>query len=162
MTWEDFVGEFKEKYFNTEVMEVQQYEFNTFRQSNLFVAESVKKFEQLARLCPHLISSERDKGKMMMRMFSSDLAIVISSGPYPPTTVAECVSRAIRAEYWVGQNIEQQAKFFKAKKEEKAQAKHNQARPNQIPQQRGQGRPFGQNNNNKQYGNNYLLEKSDR
>ncbi|GMN59993.1 hypothetical protein TIFTF001_029076 [Ficus carica] len=49
------------KYFNTEVMEAQQDEFDKFRQGNLSVAEAVKKFEQLARLCPHLISSERDK-----------------------------------------------------------------------------------------------------
>ncbi|GMN63837.1 hypothetical protein TIFTF001_032907 [Ficus carica] len=100
MTWEDFVDEFKEKYFNTE----------------------------LARLCPHLISSERDKVRRMMRMFRSDLAVVISSGPYPPITVAECVSRAIRAEYWVGQNREQRAKFFKDKKEENAQTKQNQTK----------------------------------
>ncbi|GMN29274.1 hypothetical protein TIFTF001_049512 [Ficus carica] len=144
MTWEDFVEEFKEKYFNTEVMEAQQDEFDKFRQGNLSVAEAVKKFEQLARLCPHLISSERDKVRRMMRMFRPDLAVVISSGPHPPLTVAECVSRAIRAEYWVGQNKEQRAKFFQEKREEKAQAKQNQAkqnqaRPNQTPQQRGQG-----------------------
>ncbi|GMN66860.1 hypothetical protein TIFTF001_035922 [Ficus carica] len=154
MTWEDFVEEFKEKYFNTEITEAQQDEFNKFRQGNLSVAEAVKKFEQLARLCPHLISSERDKVRRMMRMFRSDLAVVISSGPHPPLTVAECVSRAIRAEYWVGQNKEQRAKFFKERKEEKAQAKQNQAKQGQTSQRKGQGRPSGQNNNNKQYGNN--------
>ncbi|GMN58711.1 hypothetical protein TIFTF001_027819 [Ficus carica] len=37
MTWEDFVEEFKEKYFNTEVMEAQQDEFDKFRQGNLSV-----------------------------------------------------------------------------------------------------------------------------
>ncbi|GMN22348.1 hypothetical protein TIFTF001_047428 [Ficus carica] len=138
MTWEDFVDEFKKKYFNTEVMEAQQDEFNNFRQGNLSVTEAIKKFEQLARLCPHLISSEREKVRRMMRMFRSYLAVVISSGPYPPITVAKCVNRAIRAEYWVGQNREQRAKFFKDKKEEKAQAKQNQARSSQTPQQKGQ------------------------
>ncbi|GMN54115.1 hypothetical protein TIFTF001_023248 [Ficus carica] len=138
MTWEDFMEEFKEKYFNTEVMEAQQDEFDKFRQENLSVAEAVKKFEQLARLCPHLISSERDKIRRMIRMFRSDLTVVISSGPHPPLTVAECVSRAIRAEYWVGQNKEQRAKFFKEKREEKTQAKQNQARLGQTPQQKGQ------------------------
>ncbi|GMN68597.1 hypothetical protein TIFTF001_037650 [Ficus carica] len=159
MIWEDFVDEFKEKYFNTEVMEAQQDEFTNFRQDNLSVAEAVKNFEQLARFCPHLIISEKDKVRRMMRMFRSDLAVVISSGPYPPTTVAECVSRAIRAEYWVGQNREQWAKFFKAKKEEKAQAKQYQVRPSQTPQQRGQGGPLGQNSNSKQYGNNHQKRK---
>ncbi|GMN20606.1 hypothetical protein TIFTF001_043126 [Ficus carica] len=159
MTWEDFVEEFKKQYFNTEVMEAQQDEFDKFRQGNLSVAEAVKKFEQLARLCPHLISSKRDKVRRMMRMFCSDLAVVISSGPHPPLTVAECVSRAIRAEYWVGQNKEQRAKFFKEKREEKAQAKQNQARPGQTSQQKGQGGPSGQNNINKQYGNNQQKRK---
>ncbi len=63
MTWEDFVEEFKERYFNTDDMETQQDEFYNFRQGNLTVAEAVQKFEQLARLCPHLISTERDKSK---------------------------------------------------------------------------------------------------
>ncbi|GMN62450.1 hypothetical protein TIFTF001_031531 [Ficus carica] len=124
-----------------------------------FVAEAIKKFEKLARLCPHLISSEKDKVRRMVRIFHSDLAVVISSGPYPPTTVAECVSWAIRAEYLEGQNKEQWAKFLKAKKEDNAQAKQNQVRPNQFPQQRGQGGPFGQNSNNKQYDNNYQKRK---
>ncbi|GMN21432.1 hypothetical protein TIFTF001_043312 [Ficus carica] len=86
ITWEDFVGEFKEKYFNTEIMEAQQDEFNSFCQGNLSIAQAIKI-------------------------------------PYPPITVAKCVSRAIRAEYWIGQDKEQWAKFFKAKKEDKAQAK---------------------------------------
>ncbi|GMN54075.1 hypothetical protein TIFTF001_023185 [Ficus carica] len=98
---------------------------------------------------PEFEGSERDKVRRMMRMFRSDLAVVISSGPHPPLTIAECVSRAIRAEYWVGQNKEQQAKFFKENREEKTQAMQNQASLGQTPQQKGQGGPLGQNNNNK-------------
>ncbi|GMN46307.1 hypothetical protein TIFTF001_015488 [Ficus carica] len=60
-----------------------------------FVAEAVKNFKHLTHLCPYLIRSERDKVRRMMRMFDSDLTIVIWSGPHPPTTVAEYVSRAI-------------------------------------------------------------------
>ncbi|GMN18640.1 hypothetical protein TIFTF001_049828 [Ficus carica] len=131
MTWEDFVEEFKEKYFNTE----------------------------LARLCPHLFSSERDKVRKMMKMFRSDLAVVINSGPYPPTTVTDCVSRAVRAEYWVGQNREQQAKFFQEKREEKAQVKQIQARPSQAPPPKSRGGPSGQNNN-RQYGSNQQKRKN--
>ncbi|GMN33322.1 hypothetical protein TIFTF001_044781 [Ficus carica] len=158
MTWEDFVEEFKEKYFNTEVMEAQQDELSNFRQGNLLVAETVQKFEQLARLCPHLFSSERDKVRKMMKMFRSDLAVVINSGPYPPTTVVDCVSRAVRAEYWVGQNREQRAKFFQEKREEKAQAKQIQARPSQAPPPKSRGGPSGQNNN-RQYGSNQQKRK---
>ncbi|GMN52137.1 hypothetical protein TIFTF001_021291 [Ficus carica] len=91
-------------------------------------------------------------------MFRSDLAVVINSGPYPPTTVADYVSRAVRAEYWVGQNKEQRAKFFQEKREEKAQAKQNQVKQGQTSQQKGQGGPSGQNNN-RQYGSNQQKRK---
>ncbi|GMN70356.1 hypothetical protein TIFTF001_039401 [Ficus carica] len=147
MTWEDFVDEFKEKYFNIEDMEAQQDELSNFRQGILSVAEAVQKFEQLARLCPHIFSSERDKVRKMTKMFRADLAVVINSGQYPPTTVADCVSRAVRAEYWVGQNREQRAKFYQEKREEKAQFKQNQVKQGQTSQQKGQGGPSGQNNN---------------
>ncbi|GMN72222.1 hypothetical protein TIFTF001_051963 [Ficus carica] len=155
MTWEDFVDEFKEKYFNIEDMEAQQDELSNFRQGNLSVAEAVQKFEQLARLCPHVFSSERDKVRKMTKMFRADLAVVINSGQYPPTTVADCVSRAVRAEYWVGQNREQRAKFYQEKREERAQFKQNQVKQGQTSQQKGQGGPSGQNNN-RQYGSNQL------
>ncbi|GMN34983.1 hypothetical protein TIFTF001_044967 [Ficus carica] len=79
---------------------------------------------------PEFEGSERDKVRRMMRMFHSDLAVVISSGSHPPLTVAECVSRAIRAEYWVGQNKEQRAKFFKEKREERP--KLSRTRPDQA------------------------------
>nr|GMN19834.1 hypothetical protein TIFTF001_048666 [Ficus carica]GMN19852.1 hypothetical protein TIFTF001_048668 [Ficus carica] len=159
MTWEDFVDEFKEKYFNIEDMEAQQDELSNFRQGNLSVAEAVQKFEQLARLCPHIFSSERDKVRKMMKMFRSDLAVVINSGPYPPTTVADCVSRAVRAEYWIGQNREQRAKFYQEKREERAQFKQNQVKQGQTSQQKGQGGPSGQNNN-RQYGSNQQKRKN--
>ncbi|GMN65689.1 hypothetical protein TIFTF001_034757 [Ficus carica] len=55
------------------------------------VMEAVKKFEQLARLCPELVPNEIEK-----------------------------VSRAIRAEYWINQDKETRARIFKARREEKA------------------------------------------
>ena len=77
-------------------------------------------------------------------MFKTDLAVVISGGGRPPTTVEDCVGRAIRAEYWVNQNREERAKFFKAKKEERAKGKQNPE-----AQSKGQGSNPGQSN--KQY-----------
>ncbi|GMN19175.1 hypothetical protein TIFTF001_048591 [Ficus carica] len=130
MTWEDFVEEFKEK-----ILQHRSYGSSTGR-----------------------THSERDKVRKMMKMFRSDLAVVINSGPYPPTTVADYVSRAVRAEYWVGQNREQRAKFFQEKREEKAQVKQNQVKQGQTSQQKGQGGPSGQNNN-RQYGSNQQKRK---
>ena len=92
-------------------------------------------------------------------MFRPDLAVVISSGSHPPLTVAECVSRTVRAEYWVGQNKAQRAKFFKEKNEENALAKQNQVKLGQTSQPKSQGGSSGQHSNNNPYGNNQQKRK---
>lgn len=91
MKCEDLVEEFNENYFNIEITEAQQDEFNNFRQGNLTVTEAVKKFDQLACLCPNLVTLERDKVKKMLKMFRSDPAVVINSGPYLPMIMANYV-----------------------------------------------------------------------
>ena len=45
----------------------------------------------------------------MMEMFRPELALAVDSGPEPPTTVADCVARAIKAEYRLGQVKEDRA-----------------------------------------------------
>ncbi|GMN63758.1 hypothetical protein TIFTF001_032832 [Ficus carica] len=61
-------------------------------------------------------------------MFRTDIAKQVSAGSSPPTLVSNCVSRAIRAEYWINQEKEARAQIFKAKKEEKAVVKQVQPR----------------------------------
>ncbi|XP_024018880.1 uncharacterized protein LOC112090859 [Morus notabilis] len=108
MTWQDFIEEFNERYFNLDNMAAQEDEFNNFRQGNLSVVDAVQKFKQLARLCPHMVTSEREE---------------------------------------VNQNREERAKFFQAKKEEKAKGKQNpetqskgpNSNPSQGNKQQGQG-----------------------
>ena len=60
MTWEDFIQEFNEQYFNMSVTRVYYDEFNNFHQGNLSVTEAVKRFNQLARLCPHMVLNEEE------------------------------------------------------------------------------------------------------
>ncbi|GMN28787.1 hypothetical protein TIFTF001_044280 [Ficus carica] len=88
----------------------------------------------------------------MMKMFRTDISKQVSTGSSPPTLVSDCVSRAIRAEYWINQDKEARAQIFKAKKEEKAVVKQMQ------PRQNTESSPKGQNNNpaqsSKQFGRN--------
>ncbi|GMN62730.1 hypothetical protein TIFTF001_031814 [Ficus carica] len=118
-------------YYNREILAAQQDEFNSLKHESMIVLEAVKKFEQLARLCPELIPNETDKVKRMMKMFQTDIAKQVSAGSSPPTLVSDCISRAIRAEYWINQDKEARAQIFKAKKEEKAVVKQLQPRQNQ-------------------------------
>ena len=52
MSWADFVYELNKKFFNPTALSVQQIEFLNFKQDNMTIVEAVKKFEQLAKLCP--------------------------------------------------------------------------------------------------------------
>ncbi|GMN20846.1 hypothetical protein TIFTF001_052813 [Ficus carica] len=77
----------------------------------------------------------------MMKMFRTDISKQVSAGSSPPTLASDCVSRAIRAEYWINQDREGRAQIFKAKKEEKAMVK--QMPPRQITE----ASPKDQNDN---------------
>ena len=39
-------------------MAAQQEEFNNFKQGNMSVADAIKRFNQLARLCPELVPTD--------------------------------------------------------------------------------------------------------
>ncbi|GMN22111.1 hypothetical protein TIFTF001_045605 [Ficus carica] len=158
MSWQDFVSEFRTMYFNREILAAQQDEFTSLRQGSMTVMEAVNKFEQLARLCPELVPSETEKVRLMMKIFQSDIAKQVSAGESPPTRVSDCISRAIRAEYWNNRDKEERAQFFKARKEEKAMGKQIQPRQNFEVNQKGQPRNFAQGS--KQSGRNKRKENS--
>ncbi|GMN64650.1 hypothetical protein TIFTF001_033720 [Ficus carica] len=115
-------------YYNKEILAAQQDEFNSMKQGSMTVMEAVKKFEQLACLCPKLIPNETEKVRRMMKMFQTDIAKQVNVGSSPPTLVSDCISRAIRAKYWINQDKEVRAQIFKAKKEDKAVVKQLQPR----------------------------------
>ncbi|GMN36772.1 hypothetical protein TIFTF001_042507 [Ficus carica] len=117
MSWQDFVAEFRTMYYNREILAAQQDELTSLKQGTMMVLEAIKKFEQLARLCPELVPNETEKIRRMMKIFQTDIAKQVSSSSSPPTLVSDCVSRAIRAEYWINQDKEVRAQFFKTKKE---------------------------------------------
>ncbi|GMN66838.1 hypothetical protein TIFTF001_035910 [Ficus carica] len=152
MSWQDFVTEFRTMYYNREVLAAQQDEFTNLKQGSMTVIEAVKKFEQLACLCPKLVSSETEKVRRMMKMFRTDISKQVSAGSSPPTLVSNCVSQAIGAEYWINQDKEARAQIFKARKEEKAVVKQIQ------PRQNAELFPKSQNNHpaqsSKQFGRN--------
>ncbi|GMN21829.1 hypothetical protein TIFTF001_045559, partial [Ficus carica] len=152
MSWQDFVDEFSTMYYNREILAAQQDEFTSFKQGSMSVTEAVKKFEQLARLCPELVPNEKEKVRRMMKMFRTDISKQVSAGSSPPTLVADCISRAMRAEYWINQDKEARVQIFKAKKEEKAIEKQLQPRQNQEMNLKGQ--TSNSNQYSKQFGRN--------
>ncbi|KAL5567024.1 hypothetical protein UlMin_030188 [Ulmus minor] len=65
MLWADFVYKFNKKFFNPTALSAQQTEFLSLKQDNMMVAEAVKKFERLAKLCPYLVPTEEQRTKRM-------------------------------------------------------------------------------------------------
>ncbi|GMN24421.1 hypothetical protein TIFTF001_043776, partial [Ficus carica] len=154
MTWNDFIQEFNDKFYNRMAMKAQQNEFNNIKQGTISVTEAVRKFDQLARLCPDLVPTEDERVRRMLDMFRPEIAVVIDSGEKPPTTVAEYVERALRAEYRLAQAKQERAKFFEEKKNEKSQSKQNQG--NQLNNLGNRSNPNGNHfnqNHNKRKGN---------
>ncbi|GMN66547.1 hypothetical protein TIFTF001_035616 [Ficus carica] len=152
ISWQDFVTEFCAMYYNGEILAAQQDEFTSLRQGSMTVMEAIKKFEQLACLCPELVPNEKEKVRRMMKMFRTDIAKQVSASSSPPTLVSDCVSRAIRAEYWINQNKEARAQIFKAKKEEKAGSK--QVQPRQGTKHTSKGPISNPAQGSKQFGRN--------
>ncbi|KAL5580647.1 hypothetical protein UlMin_013089 [Ulmus minor] len=119
------------------------------------VIEAVNKFEQLSRVCPHMLRTEEDRLKRMMDMFKPDIALAIESGGSPPTTVARCVERAVRIEYRMAQVKEERNKYFEAKRSQRKEGTEVQAKdsnrgsrpggkPNQSTGFTKKGKPTGQ------------------
>ncbi|GMN53254.1 hypothetical protein TIFTF001_022400 [Ficus carica] len=117
-------------YYNREILAAQQDEFNSMKQGSMTILEAVKKFEQLARLCPELVPNETEKVRRMMKMFQTDIA---------------------------KQDMEVRTKIFKAKKEEKDVLKQSQPKQNQEFYSKGQtsnsAQNFKQFRKNKRKGN---------
>ncbi|XP_024028693.1 uncharacterized protein LOC112093782 [Morus notabilis] len=61
MTWNEFLGEFNAKYYDTVGLRAQQNEFNNLKQGDMTVMEASRKFDRLARLCPQLVPTEMER-----------------------------------------------------------------------------------------------------
>ncbi|KAL5540177.1 hypothetical protein UlMin_043726 [Ulmus minor] len=148
MTWAEFVEEFNKKFYNPTAMSAQQTEFLNLQQGNMTVAAVIKKFEQLARLCPYLVPTEEQRTKRMLEMFRPDIFPAIESGGDQPKTTSECIERAFRAEHRLNQLKEMKARTFEAKKKQWEQRNNSTGR-NKGPM----GNQFQGRNNNKRKGN---------
>ncbi|GMN68157.1 hypothetical protein TIFTF001_037214 [Ficus carica] len=96
MTWNDFIQEFNDKFDNQMTMKVHQNKFNNIKKGYMSVTEVVRKFNKLARLCPHLMPTEDER------------------------------IRALHTEYRLAQAKQERAKLFEENKKEKSQSKQNQ------------------------------------
>ena len=43
--------------------------------------------------------TEGERVRRMIRMFGPEIAVVVDNGDRPPLTIAECVTRVLRAEF---------------------------------------------------------------
>ncbi|KAL5539759.1 hypothetical protein UlMin_044100 [Ulmus minor] len=123
------------------------HEFLNFKQENMTVADAVRKFERLAKLCPYLVPTEEQRVKRMLEMFRPDISLSVEGGSDPPTTTTDCVERAYRAEHRLNQLKEMRNIMYENKRKQNNQSS-NQNRGQQTSQ------PQGQNKNSKRKGNN--------
>ena len=99
------------------------------------VIDAIDRFNRLARLCPSMVANEENRVRRMMEMFKPELVFNIDSGSSPPTMAANYLSRAIRAEYHLGQVQEDRAQVFKAHQEEKLKERNENRKLKKKKQQ---------------------------
>ncbi|GMN19140.1 hypothetical protein TIFTF001_039731 [Ficus carica] len=75
---------------------------------NLSMTEAAKRFNQLARLCPHMVPNEEEWLRRMIGMLRPKIAVIVDSATAPPITTTECVKCALRAEYHLNKKKESQ------------------------------------------------------
>ena len=78
MNWTDFETEFFEEFFHTHLTNRHYDEFTEFRQGDLSVNEAVKRFNRLARLCPELVRTERERVRLMLKMLRPEIALKVA------------------------------------------------------------------------------------
>ena len=66
MSWVDFEIEFYEEFFHQRITNKHYEEFIEFRPGDLPVEEAVKRFNRLARLCLELVSTEKERVRLML------------------------------------------------------------------------------------------------
>ena len=76
------------------------------------VADAVKRFNQLARLCPELVPTDRERIRRLMRMFKIDNALVVDIGGQAPKDVEDCIKGATKAEFRIARDKEEREKNF--------------------------------------------------
>ena len=85
MTWADFIYKFNKKFFNPMALSAQHTKFLNFKQDNMTVAEAVRKFERLAKLCPYLFPMEEQRVKRMPEMFRQNISLLVEGEGDPLT-----------------------------------------------------------------------------
>lgn len=83
------------------MLKEKQNELKNKKQGNMTVTDAVLKFNQLPHLCPNMAPNEEERVRRMLEMFRPELTEIIDTGETPPKTVANCVDRALRAEYYL-------------------------------------------------------------
>lgn len=134
-------------------------EFLTLKQDGMTVAATVKKFEQLARLCPYLVPTEEQRVKRMLEVFRPDISLAIESGRGQPATTADCIEKAYRAEHRLNQLKEMRARMFETRKKQGEQSNRPNYRNNSGFGNKNKGQQSSQvqgrnNNSNNNFNNN--------
>ncbi|KAL5540697.1 hypothetical protein UlMin_043349 [Ulmus minor] len=99
LSWKEFVQMFNRKYFNPTMLLSKEAEFNNIQQGNMTVDEAVLRFDRLARLCSHLVPTDKERTRRLIAMLRPEIANTVTSGATGPESSAECIERAQRSEF---------------------------------------------------------------
>ncbi|GMN21843.1 hypothetical protein TIFTF001_045562 [Ficus carica] len=154
MSWQDFMIEFRVMYYNREILTTQQNEFNSFRQGSMTVTETVKKFEQLARLCPELVPNETEKAIRAEYRINQDKEAriqILKAKKENKDAAKQLQPRQNLKLYSKGQTSNSAQNFKQLGKNKKRKNATSQGQQGNYPQKKTNRGSGGNNNNSNSY-----------
>ena len=98
MTWEKFRELFEVKYVTKAARVAKRKEFANLKQGDMSVDEYIRKFEELSRYAPHLVTTNELKVEQFVEGLKPEIFRDVTVGESEGISYAKVVEQALKAE----------------------------------------------------------------
>ena len=98
MTWEKFRQLFEFKYITKAARVAKRKEFANLKQGDMSVDEYIRKFEELSRYAPHIVTTNELKVEQFVEGLKPEIFRDVTVGESEGISYAKVVEQALKAE----------------------------------------------------------------
>ena len=139
MTWEKFRELFEVKYVTKAARVAKRKEFANLKQGDMSVDEYIRKFEELSRYAPHLVTTNELKVEQFVEGLKPEIFRDVTVGESEGISYAKVVEQALKAERAQRKILEEAKEKEALEKEMKLSLKANYPQGQKVQQQWNRG-----------------------